>query len=95
MCLGRVHWILGAAVEKDSKAILSLLPKSSSYYFTSCSSPRGKSGEELAKEAALLGLHGTHFTDVNSALSAAKKEATSEDLIFIGGSTFVIADLEL
>ena len=94
-CLGRIHWILGAAVEKDSKAILSLLPKSSSYYFTSCSSPRGESGEELAKEADLLGLHSTHFTDVNSALSAAKKEATSEDLIFIGGSTFVIADLEL
>ena len=94
-CLGRIHWILGAAVEKDSKAILSLLPKSSSYYFTSFSSPRGKSGEELAKEADLLGLHSTHFTDVNSALSAAKKEATSEDLIFIGGSTFVIADLEL
>lgn len=94
-CRGRIHWILGATVEKDSKSILSLLPKSSSYYFTSCSSPRVKNGEELAKEADLLGLHSTHFTDVNSALIAAKKKAASEDLIFIGGSTFVIADLEL
>ena len=92
---GRIHWILGAAIDKDSKAILSLLPKTSSYYFTSCSSPRGKEGEELAKEANILGLTSSSFTDVNSALKAAKKEAAAEDLIFIGGSTFVIADLEL
>lgn len=92
---GRIHWILGAAIDKDSKAILSLLPKTSSYYFTSCSSPRGKEGEELAKEANILGLTSSSFTDVNSALKAAKKEAAAEDLIFVGGSTFVIADLEL
>ena len=94
-CRGRIHWILGAAADKDSSAILSLLPKTSSYYFTSCSSPRGKKGEELAQEANILGLNSSHFTDVNSALKAARKEAANEDLIFIGGSTFVIADLEL
>lgn len=94
-CEGKLHWVLGTANDKDSQGILSLLPKNSSFYWTSCSSPRGKDSRVLAKEAEELGLRGMSFASVMLALEAAKSNAAAEDLIFVGGSTFVVADLKL
>jgi len=95
-CKGTIHWILGSASDKDFKKILRLLPKGKSkFYWTSTSSARTTSCEVLAQLAHELGLTGNHYYSVNEALLAAKTNALQNDLIFIGGSTFVVADLSL
>jgi dihydrofolate synthase/folylpolyglutamate synthase len=95
-CSGNVHWVLGSASDKDHDAFFKTLPKERSiYYWTGCSSPRCATGDHLAQKAAIAGLEGLSFMKVSEALIAAQQNATSNDLIFIGGSTFVIADLEL
>jgi len=94
-CGGQIHWVLGAAAEKDSSGMIALLPESSAFYWTSCSSPRCKSGEQLQEEAAALGKIGPAFEGVATALEAAKNAASENDLIFVGGSTFVVADLNV
>jgi len=94
-CQGKLHWVLGAAADKDSSAIIRLLPRESHFYWTSCSSPRCKTAETLGAEAQTLGRIGQEFSDVSAALSAAKAAAEKNDLIFVGGSTFVVADLQL
>jgi len=95
-CKGTIHWILGSASDKDFKKILKLLPSErSKFYWTSTSSARTTSCEVLAQLAHELGLTGDHYYSVNEALLAAKTNALQNDLIFIGGSTFVVADLSL
>ena len=95
-CSGTVHWILGAANDKDLQAFFSHLPKErSAYYWTGCSSPRCHSGETLRAEALNSGIEGTAFARVQEALDSALEQAQNNDLIFVGGSTFVVADLNL
>jgi len=91
-----IHWVLGSAGDKDFGSILQLLPiDNSTFYWTGASSPRCASSAVLAESAANHGRYGNHFTHVQQALSAARTNANEQDLIFIGGSTFVVADLEL
>jgi dihydrofolate synthase/folylpolyglutamate synthase len=92
---GTIHWVLGAASDKDIDGFLNQLPKQrSQYYWTSTNSPRCLSGSELAKRAQTL-RPGPFFKSVQEALAAAEVNANPEDLIFVGGSTFVVADLTL
>ena len=93
---GTIHWVLGSAGDKDFKKVLELLPRDESkYYWTGSSSLRTAPPEVLGELAASMGYYGNHYNSVRDAWDAAKNNAEPKDLIFIGGSTFVIADLAL
>ncbi len=72
---------------------MNLLPKDAAYYFTKASVPRALPEEELKVKAEAAGLKGSAFPNVKEALESAKKKAKTNDLIFVGGSTFVVADV--
>ncbi len=89
-----LHFVIGMMNDKDISGILSLLPvDNTTYYFCKPDVPRGLSAEELQKEAGKLGLQGKKFESVKEALSQAKMQASDDDLVFIGGSTFVVAEV--
>lgn len=88
-----LHLVFGAVNDKDIDKILKLLPATASYYFVKASVPRALESEVLQKKAAEFGLKGNAFANVESGLKAAKKAAKKDDLVFVGGSTFVVGDL--
>jgi dihydrofolate synthase/folylpolyglutamate synthase len=85
--------VIGMVKDKEISKILSLLPKQAHYFFCAPDMPRAKPAEELQKEALTFGLKGEAFSSVKNALTAAKLQAKTQDLIFIGGSTFVVAEV--
>ncbi len=89
----KLHIVFGMVKEKDIKKILSLLPKNANYYFTKADIPRALDENVLLEEAITIGLSGNSYVSVQQALNAAKKSAGKNDLIFIGGSTFVVAEV--
>ncbi len=90
----QLHLVFGMVSDKDVDAVLSMMPKDACYYFTQASVQRAMTAEELAKRASTFQLFNfSTFRDVPSAYLAAKKNASAEDIIYIGGSTFVVADL--
>ena len=88
-----LHFVLGMVADKDSSKILSILPQHATYYFCKPNIPRGLSAETLKQQAAGFSLQGDDFSSVKEALAAAKNNASPDDLIFVGGSTFVVAEL--
>lgn len=90
-----LHMVLGVVNDKDLSGILSLLPKNASYYFCKPDIPRGLSAEVLREEAFKYGLYGDSFESVGTAYGNALQKASPDDLIFVGGSTFVVAELDL
>lgn len=88
----RLHLVIGMASDKDVDSVLSMMPKQASYYFTQASVKRALPEKELALKALKYGLHGTTYPTVREAVRAAAEEARKDDLIFIGGSTFIVAD---
>lgn len=80
------------ANDKDISAVLALLPQNAVYYFTKASVQRALNENELMQQAAAFGLHGHTFATVAQAIAAAQKTADENDFIFIGGSSFVVAD---
>lgn len=88
-----LHFVLGVVNDKDISTILSLLPKNARYYFCKASIPRALSAEELALQAAAAGLKGEICGTVENALATAKKNAENGDLVFVGGSTFTVAEV--
>lgn len=89
----QLHFVIGMVNDKDVSSVLNLLPKEAIYYFTKASVPRALPETELKEKAETVGLKGEIFSNVKEALEAAKKKAKSNDLIFVGGSTFVVADI--
>jgi dihydrofolate synthase / folylpolyglutamate synthase len=87
-----LHIIIGFVNDKDLKYVLPLFPAEATYYFTKASVPRALGEEILKTEALKFGLIGESYPDVRSALLHARKNAADSDLIFIGGSTFIVAD---
>jgi dihydrofolate synthase/folylpolyglutamate synthase len=85
--------VFGMVNDKDISAVLALLPKNARYYFTQASIPRALDARALAQLAGKFGLHGEIFSTVSEAFSAAKQNAVKKDTIFVGGSTFVVADV--
>ena len=83
--------IFGLVNDKDPMPVLQLLPTSANYYFCAADIPRAMKAEELSVIAATLGLKGAAVPDVNEAIALARSRADENDLIFVGGSTFVIA----
>ncbi len=88
----RLHFIIGMVADKDVDAVLQLLPKDAIYYFTKASIPRALNEEVLKEKALEFGLEGKSYPSVENAIEAARKNAQAKDVIFIGGSTFVVAD---
>ena len=93
ICQGQLHMVLGFVNDKDIQGMLELLPKKAQYYFCAAKVPRSLSARELQALAAPLDLKGTVIDDVNQAIEQAKLNASPEDLIFVGGSTFVVAEV--
>jgi dihydrofolate synthase/folylpolyglutamate synthase len=89
----RLHIIIGMVNDKDVNTVLSLLPKDAIYYFTQASVKRAMPAEEFARIAENHNLHGTCYPNVETAYLSAKQNAEEKDLIFIGGSTFIVADM--
>lgn len=89
----QLHIIVGMVNDKDIRGVLALLPKEAIYYFTKASVKRALPEEELAKLAAAEGLQGTCYPDVPAAVRAAQEKSLPEDFIFVGGSSFIVADL--
>lgn len=90
----KLHFVLGMVKDKDQGKLLSLLPKDADYYFCQAKIPRAMPAHELQEKAATVGLNGNVVEDVNDAIAEAKQNAAPEDMIFIGGSTFVVGEIE-
>lgn len=89
----KLHFVLGMVNDKDVSTILQMLPVEAVYYFCKANIPRALDQQELAEIAKKYGLKGPVYSSVKRALAGAKKAALSGDLIFIGGSTFVVAEV--
>lgn len=87
-----LHMVIGMVKDKEINKILELLPKEAIYYFCSPNLPRAKPAEELWLEAKAFNLYGKSYNSVEAAIQAAEDKAGNKDLIFIGGSTFVVAE---
>jgi dihydrofolate synthase/folylpolyglutamate synthase len=88
-----LHIVLGFVNDKDISTILSLFPTDAVYYFTRASVPRALDEKILASRASDFGLKGECYPDVRKALRAARRNASDSDMIFIGGSTFIVAEV--
>jgi len=88
-----LHIVLGMVRDKDITSILKLLPKQALYYFTQADSPRSLPAEILHQMGTEHGLRGSVHTTVHGALQAARSAATKDDFIYVGGSTFVVAEV--
>ncbi|MBS3993102.1 MAG: bifunctional folylpolyglutamate synthase/dihydrofolate synthase [Bacteroidetes bacterium] len=91
----QLHIVLGMVNDKEVSKVLSLFPKNALYYFCMPNIPRGLDAKVLQQEAVNHSLVGDRYSSVENALQAAKSKALKNDLIFVGGSTFVVAELPL
>ena len=91
--VGKRRLVLGFVNDKDVDKILPLFPKDAIYYFTKASIPRAMDEDVLKKKASEAGLYGDSFPSVEGAYNAALADSDASDLIFIGGSTFVVAEV--
>jgi dihydrofolate synthase/folylpolyglutamate synthase len=88
-----LHLVLGVVNDKDLDSILPLFPKNANYYFCKPNVPRGLEPQILQKKAAEYGLYGEVFNSVSEAYDEAINLAKDSDFIYIGGSTFVVAEI--
>lgn len=89
----QLHVVFGMVSDKDITDILKLLPKSAQYYLCAADVPRAFSVVALGKEFAHQKLNHTLHESVTEALAAAKKAAQKEDMVYVGGSLFVVAEV--
>jgi dihydrofolate synthase/folylpolyglutamate synthase len=89
----QLHFVLGMVKDKDPSMVLALLPKQATYYFCKADIPRGLPAEDLQAQALRYGLRGEAFATVQAAFLAAKRRAQPQDLIFVGGSIFVVGEI--
>ncbi len=89
----KLHIVYGMVNDKDPNTALNLLPKDATYYFCKPDIPRGMEAEELKEIAAQTELNGNAYPTVTKALEAAKKAASADDMIYVGGSVFVVAEV--
>lgn len=89
----QLHFVIGMVKDKDVSKVLSLLPKDAVYYFCAPNLERAKSAESLRDEARAFALEGEAFGSVEEAFKTARERASANDLVFVGGSTFVVAEV--
>nr|WP_262905913.1 folylpolyglutamate synthase/dihydrofolate synthase family protein [Hymenobacter terricola] len=90
----RLHLVIGTVNDKDVASMLALLPPEGIYYFCAANIPRALPAEELMLQAAAIGVVGQGYGSVAAAVVAARAAAGPEDVVFIGGSTFVVAEVD-
>jgi dihydrofolate synthase/folylpolyglutamate synthase len=90
----KLFMIIGMVKDKDISGVLKQLPKDATYFFCEANIPRALSAADLAQQAESFGLKGTAVANVNDAIATARKTASPSDMIFVGGSTFVVAEIE-
>ena len=88
-----LHFVFGMVDDKNPESLLYLLPKNAVYYFCRPSIPRGMDAETLRDHAFKSGLRGEAYNSVKSAMNSAQNNARVDDLVFVGGSTFVVAEV--
>jgi dihydrofolate synthase / folylpolyglutamate synthase len=88
-----LHFVFGMVNDKDTDSILKQLPQQAGYYFTRANLPRAMDENVLANAAGNFNLKGQTFASVEDAYNAARQNAQTDDLIFIGGSSFVVAEV--
>jgi len=89
----KLHFVMGVVNDKDITKILNMLPKDAIYYFCKPDIPRGLDAESLKQKAESFGIKGKAHKSVRDALQAARQNAAKNDLVFVGGSTFVVAEV--
>jgi len=89
----RLHFVLGVVNDKDLEEILPLFPKKAQYYFSRPNIPRGLDAEVLQEKAKGFGLVGKVYGSIPEAYQYALKSASKTDLVYVGGSTFVVAEI--
>ena len=89
----KLHIVFGTVKDKDPSKILNILPPKAKYYFVKAKIPRAQDADALRSKAAQFGLEGKAYSSVSKGLQAAKRSASSKDLIAVCGSIFVIAEL--
>jgi dihydrofolate synthase/folylpolyglutamate synthase len=89
----KVHFVLGMVKDKDIDKVLALLPKEAHYYFSNAHIPRAMNAAELKDKAALQGLTGNSFDNVNDAIKTAKEKAAKDELIIVCGSVFLVGEV--
>lgn len=89
----KLHIVMGMVNDKDIRGVLALLPRDADYYFTQASVKRALPEAELARLANAAGLQGECYPDVPTAVRATQEKSLPEDFIFVGGSSFIVADL--
>ncbi len=88
-----LHFVFGSVNDKELEKILSLLPSDAEYYLCQPDIPRGLDKDELWKAAEIAGLSGSTYESVSIAFEAARDAAGKDDIVFVGGSTFVVAEV--
>jgi dihydrofolate synthase/folylpolyglutamate synthase len=89
----QLHIVLGVVNDKKLEDILILLPKNAQYYFCKPNIPRGLEANILEEKALPFGLKGAIYNSVSEAYENSRKNAVAEDFIYVGGSTFVVAEI--
>ena len=89
----KLHIIIGMVSDKDITTVLSMLPKEAHYYFTQASVKRAMPAAQFATKARNAGLYGEEYENVSAAYNAAFRNLNKDDLLFIGGSNFIVADM--
>jgi dihydrofolate synthase/folylpolyglutamate synthase len=93
LSFNHLHIITGMVKDKDVDAVLGMLPKEASFYFSNAHIPRALPAAELAEKAKNIGIHGLVFDNVNEAIITANKNAHPNDLIIVMGSIFLVAEV--
>ncbi|WP_347924426.1 folylpolyglutamate synthase/dihydrofolate synthase family protein [Pontimicrobium sp. SW4] len=89
----KLHLVIGMVNDKDVDSIIELFPKEATYYFCKPNIPRGLDATILKQHFSVKSYKGEAYQSVDEALEFAKKQAKNEDLIYVGGSTFVVAEI--
>ena len=89
----KLHIVMSVVNDKDLAGILPLFPKDAVYYFAKANIPRGLDALQLQTEAQKFGLKGKAYTSVGEAYRTALQQADAEDVVFVGGSTFTVAEV--
>ncbi len=89
----RLHIVMGFVNDKNPDKVLEIFPKDAKYYFAKANIPRGLEAPLLQQAAGNFGLQGKAYSSVRKALAAAKMSARPEDLIYVGGSIFIVAEI--
>jgi dihydrofolate synthase/folylpolyglutamate synthase len=89
----KLHFVLGLVADKEVDLVLNLLPQQCTYYFCKAAIPRAMAAAELQERAAGFNLLGQAYNSVTAAYEAAKRNASANDLVFVGGSVFVVGEV--